>query len=348
MEPSYFLVIDGSSLLSTNYYGTLPPAMKFAKTEDEKKAVYNQLMHTSTGLYTNGLMPSIRMILDIVRLYPEITHMAVVFDKTRDTFRRKIYADYKAQRKETPAPLKEQFINLEQALRDIGLVSLYSDDFEADDLAGSIIKHFKSNEHHMIFMTRDHDYLQLVGHNVSGWMVQSSQDRADAIMTRRGVDLSEIEVPGKIAIFDTKTVVQEEGVYPLQIPDKKGICGDISDNIPGVKGVGDSAVIPLLKHYGSIEEIYKAIHENGTSPKDIKKLNVFWKEQLGISRSPIKKLIAEEDTALLSKKLATICCDVPIDMNIDNYKININANGLLSVIEKYELNSLRSLYDYFA
>lgn len=342
---SYFLVIDGSSMLSSNYYGTLPPAMKFAKTEEQKQTAYKQIMQTSDGKFTNGIITSLRMILDIIKNYPEITHMAVVFDKTRDTFRRKIYADYKAQRKDTPTPLKEQFINLENILQTIGIPVFVSDTYEADDLAGSIIKQFKSNDHHMLFMTRDHDYLQLIGHNVSGWMVQNTQTKADEIMSKRGLDTSSLHIPGKIALFDTQTVVQEEGVYPLQIADKKGICGDSSDNIPGVKGVGETAVIPLLKHYGDIENIYTEIHAIGLTKDGAKTLNDFWKNQLGISRSPLKKLIAEEQTALLSKRLATIFCDVPIDTNIDNYKVDLNFNGLHSVITEYELKSLESYFD---
>lgn len=100
--------------------------------------------------------------------------MAFVFDKTRDTFRRELYPDYKGTRTSTPEPLKQQFVLLEQILADAGFKVLYSDRYEADDYAGSLVMKFR-DQIPMVVMTKDHDYLQLVDdeHNVRAWMVQA-------------------------------------------------------------------------------------------------------------------------------------------------------------------------------
>lgn len=334
-----FLIIDGSSLLSTNYYGTLPPEMKFAKTPEQREAAYSKIMQTSTGRFTNGIYMSLKMILDIIQNYPEFTHMAVVFDKTRNTFRRSIDPDYKAQRKPTPAPLKEQFINLERILYDIGICTLSDDIYEADDLAGSIAELFKQ-QIPVIVMTKDHDYLQLIDENVNAWMVQSNAAKAVEIMTKQGLDMTAIHVPNKIALFDAYTVFQEEGVYPYQIADKKGLCGDSSDNIKGVPGVGESSVIPLLQHYKTIENLYATIDSVKDSGKDTKSLNDMWKTKLQIGRSPFNRLANNKDSAFVSKELATIRRNAPVPTDLRQYKINVYGNALKSVINDYEMASL--------
>lgn len=330
-----FLVIDGSSMLSSNYYGSLPEQVKHAKTDEEKEAAYKHIMQTSNGVYTNGIYSSLRMVLDIINNFPKITHMAVVFDRSRNTFRRTIDPTYKAQRKPSPQPLTEQFQTLNNILQEIGISVFSHEDFEADDLAGSIIEQFKKNQQ-MLFMTKDHDYLQLIDKNVLGWMTQTTQEKADAIMERRMPK----KVPSKVAWFDELTVLTQEGVKPHQIPDLKGLCGDTSDNIKGVAGVGPKAAIPLLTCYDSIEEIYKDIESADTNAK-IKDLQTKWKNH-GCARSPYKKLNGQKDIALLSKQLATIKRDIPVPTNLEQYKVNINKTALQDVLIRYEMNSLSS------
>ena len=99
------LIIDGSSMLSTNYYGNLPKAILFVKTEEEKERLYPQILHNAAGEYTNALYGMLRTVLKIVK-EQQPSHLAIVFDATRDTFRRQLYSEYKGNRSETPAPLK--------------------------------------------------------------------------------------------------------------------------------------------------------------------------------------------------------------------------------------------------
>ena len=336
-----FLVIDGSSILTTNYYGTLPQKILYSKDIDEQKKYYPDILQTSDGIYTNAIIGTLRTILTIIQERPDINKMAIVFDKSRNTFRKQIYPLYKANRKDTPEPLKEQFITMENILQQIGLKVLVDDDFEADDIAGTLTHHFASPLCPMVVMTKDHDYLQLINKNTKGWIVQTNEDKAQIIMYQQRTNPNGW-LPPKVALFDATTVLMEEGVLPHQIIDKKAICGDPSDNIPGVYGVGPSSATPLISHYGSIEELYEAIE--GLTEPQIKILNKSWKENLKINRSPYKKLIQEKQSAFLSKELATIRTDAPIPYDINKYNIHIDKHQLENVFQRYELNSLQKLF----
>ena len=126
---------------------------------------------------------------------------------------------------------------------------------------------------------------------------------------------------------------------PCQIPDLKGIQGDSSDNIPGVKGVS-SAAMPLLAEYGTVEGIYEAIDSCEGDAKKQKELGAYWKENLGISRSPMKALIEYRDLAFLSKDLAMIRRDYDFQKQLDDFKININVDKAKEQFEKYGFKSL--------
>ena len=129
-----FLIIDGSSMLSTSYYGNLPKSILFAKTDEEKERHYPEILHTSDGKYTNAMFTMLRTLLAVYKkVKPE--YVAFTFDMTRDTFRRtQLGADfYKANRKETAQPLKEQFVQMEEFLKAIGCPVFMSQDYEADE-----------------------------------------------------------------------------------------------------------------------------------------------------------------------------------------------------------------------
>ena len=340
-----FVVIDGSSMLVTEYYANLPNEIKFENDEEKKKNFYHKILHNSAGEYTNALLGMTRRILNIIeKQKPE--YLVVVFDKTRNTFRREMFTDYKAQRKPTPEPLKSQFISMEKIIESLGIQCLYSDTYEDDDLAGSVIRKFESNSCPMRFITKDHDYLQLISDYTRGWIPQTKDDTLKSLeenyLSEFGISLSECNLPDKVFEFTDIVTFGEEGVLPYQIPDKKAICGDTSDNIPGVKGVGDTAAIPLLQEYKSLEAIYDAIDDCNNDEKAEKALATFWKEQLGIKRSPIKLLKENRETAFLSKQLATIKTDCEIPANLDDYRYDIDKDVLKDILEHYEFKSLMS------
>ena len=333
-----FLIIDGSSMLSSSYYGNLPKQILFAKTEEERAKHYNKIMHAPDGTYTNGIFTMLRTVLKILKTQnPD--HIAFVFDKTRNTFRRELYADYKGTRGETPAPLKQQFALAEEMFQEMGFPVFFSDQYEADDFAGSITEKFWQQDS-IVLMTKDVDYLQLVSdeRNVRAWMVQVSQEKADKLFAAYQVDKKRTNLPDKVFEF-TETYIQ--GEYGLSsgnmVIDWKALAGDSSDNIPGVKGISDKSSIPLLNEYKTVEALYEALEEEGSGIED------FWKEFLGLRKGSYKKLTAPgaKESALLSKQLATIRRDIPIAAELSDFKCIPNREGFLKIVERFGFQSLK-------
>ena len=289
------LIIDGSSLLSTSFYATAT-AYLMAKTDEDKEKALERLMKTSDGRYTNGVFPFMRTLLSLIKKN-QPTHLAVVWDVSRQTFRQEIAGGtYKGTRKATPHPLKEQFISTQTLLQGIIPQFLSGRDdeevYEADDFAGSLAKRFQT-EIPVFLHTKDEDYLQLVDSNTRVWLGSS---KADKMFEDLNLNRQEFNVPDGFFEFTLSTLKDIKGLEPYQIVEYKALCGDTSDNIPGVKGVGEKAVIPLLQEYGTIEAIYETI-EN-LSAKEEKELKKFFKESLGIGRSPISYMLADGVIAL--------------------------------------------------
>lgn len=289
------LIIDGSSLLSTSFYATAT-AYLMAKTDEDKEKALERLMKTSDGRYTNGVFPFMRTLLSLIKKN-QPTHLAVVWDVSRQTFRQEIAGGtYKGTRKATPHPLKEQFISTQNLLQGIIPQFLSGRDdeevYEADDFAGSLAKRFQT-EIPVFLHTKDEDYLQLVDSNTRVWLGSS---KADKMFEDLNLNRQEFNVPDGFFEFTLSTLKDIKGLKPYQIVEYKALCGDTSDNIPGVKGVGEKAVIPLLQEYGTIEAIYETI-EN-LSAREEKELKKFFKESLGIGRSPISYMLADGVIAL--------------------------------------------------
>lgn len=305
-----FLIIDGSSLLSTCYYATLPLDIKMQKSEEERAKLYGKLMHAKDGTFTNAVYGFSMTLASMLRdLAPD--RLAIVFDQTRDTFRRKLYPQYKAQRKDTPAPLKEQFKLMQDILSESGAAVFVSDTFEADDLAGMLTEQNKEACRIRLY-TKDRDYLQLVddAYDVR-CLMHTDAEKALDFRKRYGsiyYASDSLEMPAfyRTTVEHTAdTVYGEYGVFPQNIIDLKAIEGDASDNIPGVKGVS-SAAAPLIMEYGSLEGIYEAIDGCNGNTKQEKALSAFWKDSLEIKRSPLNALKNHRTDAFLSKDLATI------------------------------------------
>lgn len=308
MRPK-MLVIDGTSLLATCYYANLPMEIKTAKTEEEKEALYGNLLHSNDGVYTNGILGFCKTLVRFIKEW-EPAYVVVAFDKSRSTtFRRRMYADYKGQRGSTPKPLKEQIILMEQILSSCRIPVFISENFEADDLAGSVTEKYKETMQ-IILVTKDRDYLQLVDdeHNVR-CMILTEPDKAEEFRESYGIPQPSLYCFRNLMEFNAARVESEKGVKPEFIPDLKGIEGDASDNIPGVRGVS-SAAAPLVSHYGGVENLYAAIRN--LNKKEQKEVSGMWKEDLGINRSPMNMLLKGEREAYLSTELATIQKDIPL------------------------------------
>lgn len=340
------LLIDGSSMLTTAYYGTLPNEIKWEKDEEKRKLHYDKILHNSIGEYTNAIYSMLKSLSKILD-YQKPTHMAICFDKSREnTFRRKMYSEYKAQRSETPFPLKQQMINMEKFLKMIGFSVFYSDEYEADDFVGTLAKKFE-NQIDTYLYTKDHDYLQLVSDKTKLWLLMVKQEDVDSFNKKHNIDTSCLNIPDKVVELTPQLVKDEFGVYPCQIADLKGLQGDSADNIPGVYGISSAAPI-LISKYGSVENLYDEIEKIYNDKKSEK----LFKEELktlGVTRSPLNMLMSDcdkrsgisaKETALLSKKLATIYRDIPLDVTLKDLEFEIDWFAYTEILNRLDIRKI--------
>ncbi len=342
MKDKYLLLIDGSSLLTTQYYGNLPKEILFAKTDEEKEKYYDKIMKTRKGVYTNAVFGFMRTLIKIVKEQSP-AYIAVAWDKSRNTFRREMYADYKGNRGATPEPLKAQFELCEQVLERIGIPQFMDDRYEADDFCGTLAAKFESSLPVRIF-TKDNDYLQLVTENTNLWIMHSTQKKTEELYKKYNM-VPDGTVPERAFFLTPELVEKEFGVKPSSVNSLKGLQGDSSDNIKGVPGVGPATAVALIAKYETVEALYDDIR--GLDEAGKKEKAAIWKSELGISRSPLNYLLKESDeelvgekAAMLSKKLATIKRDVPVEVSLDDLKLNINTDEAAVAFAELEFKSL--------
>ena len=260
---------------------------------------------TKQGLHTGAVYGLCNMLLKLLGDL-QPAYMAVAFDKSRKTFRTELYADYKGQRKPTPSELSEQFPLAMKVLGTMGIPTLELDNYEADDIIGTFAVHAPEDVE-VIIVTGDRDELQLV------------DTRTKVYYTKRGIS--------DIQIFDeAEFAANYEGLVPKQLIELKGLMGDASDNIPGVPGVGPKTALKLIKEYGDVETVLENIDK--VSGKALK-----------------AKLADNKESALLSKKLATICTEAPVDTDIEKYALVPLREEARTLLQDLEF---RNMYDRFA
>lgn len=260
---------------------------------------------TKQGLHTGAVYGLCNMLLKLLGDL-QPAYMAVAFDKSRKTFRTELYADYKGQRKPTPSELSEQFPLAMKVLGTMGIPTLELDNYEADDIIGTFAVHAPADVE-VIIVTGDRDELQLV------------DTRTKVYYTKRGIS--------DIQIFDeAEFAANYEGLVPKQLIELKGLMGDASDNIPGVPGVGPKTALKLIKEYGDVETVLENIDK--VSGKALK-----------------AKLADNKESALLSKKLATICTEAPVDTDIAKYALAPLREEARTLLQDLEF---RNMYDRFA
>ena len=260
---------------------------------------------TKQGLHTGAVYGLCNMLLKLLGDL-QPKYMAVAFDKSRKTFRTELYADYKGQRKPTPSELSEQFPLAMKVLGTMGIPTLELDNYEADDIIGTFAVHAPEDVE-VIIVTGDRDELQLV------------DTRTKVYYTKRGIS--------DIQIFDeAEFAANYEGLVPKQLIELKGLMGDASDNIPGVPGVGPKTALKLIKEYGDVETVLGNIDK--VSGKVLK-----------------AKLADNKESALLSKKLATICTEAPVDTDIAKYTLAPLREEARTLLQDLEF---RNMYDRFA
>ena len=276
------ILVDGNNLLFRSYYAT---------------AYQGNFMKNSKGFPTNALYGFINMINKIINdESPE--YMLVAFDKGK-TFRHDKYEDYKAGRIEMPNELKWQFPKAKDILTNLGIKWFEIDNYEADDIIGTLsLMVDSSSDYEGLIVSSDKDLLQLISDKVIVKLLKSK----DHIM------------------MDKNRFFEEYGLTPDKMIDIKALQGDASDNIPGVKGIGEKTALKLLQEYGSLEEIYD---------------NLAY-----LKNSIATKLINERHKALESKDLVTIYKQVPLGFTLEDTKISdANMEGLKKVYEDLEFYS---------
>lgn len=325
------LMIDGSAMLSKHYYGTIPKELFKEKNSEKIEVLQREIKQTSYGVYTNAVTSMLCSIMNIIKNYHP-KYMVVCFDTMKNTFRQQIYSQYKETRRQTPNPLIEQFQLMQQILESIGIKVIISSKYEADDYAGTLAHKFEKDVD-VYILTRDQDYYQLATNRTTILMMQTNEEKLSLLEKRFNKHrYFENSFP-----FNTKEVKDWIGVYSYQIPDLKGIAGDVSDNIPGIDGI-NTAAKNLLNVYSSIEELYSDL-EKMKYDSVYKQIQIkIWKST-GLKRSPYNMLIKNgaREQAIMSKKLATIIKTIPLDLALDNLTVNINENNLETIKNILEL-----------
>ena len=279
------LLIDGSSLIFRAFY-----AIKNLTTKD--------------GVFVNGVYGFLNMYYKALEL-TNPTHVFVAFDKGSKTFRHTEYSDYKGTRDKAPNEITYQFGILKDLLSSMNVNYLELDEYEADDILGTIAKLAQKEGFEVDIFTGDRDYLQLVDDNIFVYL------------TKKGIS--------EIKLMDNNAIFEDFGISPKQLIEVKALQGDSSDNIPGVKGVGEKTALKLIQEYGNLENLY---------------------ENLGKLKGKLKEnLENEKDKAYLSRYLGEIYLNVPIDKNIEDFELkDVNLNEYIEKLENLEFKSIINKY----
>ena len=277
------VLVDGNNLLFRSYYAT---------------AYTGNIMRNKDGFPTNGLYGFVNMINKIVA-EEKPKYMMVAFDIGK-TFRHEKYEDYKGGRRETPDDLKVQFPIAKKILTAMGIKYLECNGYEADDIIGTISSWCDNDpEYEALIVSSDKDLLQLISEETVVKLLKTK----DYIMMNKD------------------TFVQTYGFEPIKMIDLKALMGDASDNIPGVKGIGEKTAIKLLNQYGSLDGIYENIDN--------------------IKGATYEKLVNGKDDAYYSKDLVTIYREVPLNITWDDLLYgNENTNELINLYNELNFYSL--------
>ena len=277
------LLIDGNGLIFRAFYATA-----------------TRMSLSSNGTPTNAIYLFASIILHLLEK-KDFDDILVALDSPGKKFRHQEYSAYKANRKEIPVELKMQFEPIKEFLNICNIKTIEVEGYEADDIIGTISKNSKAHNVYLEVFTGDRDLLQLINDNV---LIN---------MMKKG--LSEVDH------FDEAHLHEIYGIKPKQIIDIKALMGDSSDNIPGVKGIGEKTAFDLIYKYESLDNIYNHIDE--------------------IKGKLQEKLIEDKDNAYMSYELATIATDIPLDLSIlDDYYSDYDKVKLNVFLKKYGIKSL--------
>ena len=280
------LILDSNSILNRAFYG-----VRYLSAKD--------------GTPTNAIYGFLNILLKLIK-EQEPDYICAAFDVKAPTFRHKQYEGYKAQRKPMPEGLAAQMPLAKDVLRAMGVTILEKEGYEADDIIGTVARLCEESEISCFIATGDKDDLQLA----------SDKTKVILTVTKSGYN--------ETIIYDDKAVKEKYHVTPTEFIDVKALMGDPSDNIPGVKGVGEKTAMSLIEKHHSIEYIYENI------------------DGIGLKGAMLQKMKDGREMAFMSKELATINRNTPIEFNTEECVFDgFENNGeLYEILKRLELNSI--------
>ncbi len=285
------LILDSNSILNRAFYG-----VRYLSAKD--------------GTPTNAIYGFLNILLKLIK-EQEPDYICAAFDVKAPTFRHKQYEGYKAQRKPMPEGLAAQMPLAKDVLRAMGVTILEKEGYEADDIIGTVARLCEESEISCFIATGDKDDLQLA----------SDKTKVILTVTKSGYN--------ETIIYDDKAVKEKYHVTPTEFIDVKALMGDPSDNIPGVKGVGEKTAMSLIEKHHSIEYIYENI------------------DGIGLKGAMLQKMKDGRKMAFMSKELATINRNTPIEFNAEECVFDgFENNGeLYEILKRLELNSIINKLD---
>lgn len=290
-----FLIIDGNSILNRAFYG-----------------VNARMTSKIAGIHTNAIYGFLN-IFWMIQEKIKSDYVAVCFDLSAPTFRHKMYEDYKGTRKGMPDELREQLPVMKEVLSALNIPVLELEGFEADDLLGTVSAINTKNGIFTYILTGDRDSFQLISKSTS------------VILPKSGMGKTEY------SIYDTALLMENYGISPIQVIEVKALMGDSSDNIPGVKGVGEKTAYQLIQKYDNIDNIYKLLDE----------------DKLDVTPKVKEKLSIGKDSAYMSKTLATIILDANINLDYEKCMVSdINKEATYEIFKRLEFKKFLDKFDF--
>lgn len=259
------------------------------------------LLNNDKGVHTNAVYGFTMMLMRILE-DEKPTHIMVAFDAGKTTFRHKTFSEYKGGRQKTPPELSEQFPFIRELLDAYGISRYELENYEADDIIGTLSRKAEQDGYEVKVISGDKDLTQL------------SSEKTTVGITKKGItDIEE---------YTPKHIKEKYGLTPGQIIDMKGLMGDASDNIPGVPGVGEKTAIKLLKEFSTLEDLLNSIDK--------------------VSGNKLKEKLEEfKEQAIMSKELATITREAPVQVELDDFHYeSFQKEKLVSLFKELGFNSL--------
>ncbi|MDD7152032.1 MAG: DNA polymerase I [Faecalibacterium prausnitzii] len=279
------LVIDGNSIANRAFFGI-------------------KLLTTKDGQYTNAIYGFLNILLSLLKeCQPD--EVAVAFDLKAPTFRHQMYEGYKANRHGMPPELAQQMPVLKQLLADLGYRTVTAEGWEADDILGTLAAACAARRDDCFLATGDRDSLQLVSESTTVLLASTVMGRS------------------KTVTMDVDAIREKYGIAPKQLIEVKSLMGDTSDNIPGVRGIGEKTALSLVQNFGSMEGVYQHIEDKLIKPKQR------------------EHLLEDRAMAQLSHTLGTIRTDAPIDTAEGAYAVGEGDKAAaVRLLQELEIHSL--------